>query len=78
MPLILALWGHNQVDLCEFKASLAYKASSRIAKTITQRNRKTNKQTKQKEGKHNRKLKGNILFTLGSFTMMAVVEYYFN
>ena len=35
-------------DLCEFEASLVYKASSRTAKTVLQRNpvSKTNKQTK--------------------------------
>ena len=30
-PLILALGRQRQVDLCEFKASLVYRASSRTA-----------------------------------------------
>jgi len=33
MPLIPALRRKRQVDLCEFKASLVYKSSSRTAKT---------------------------------------------
>ena len=36
--LILALGRQRQVDLCEFKASLVYKASSRTVRTVTQRN----------------------------------------
>jgi hypothetical protein len=47
----------RQVDLCEFKASLVYRASSRTAKA-TQRNplSKTNKQTnKTKEEREKRK-----------------------
>jgi hypothetical protein len=37
MPLVLALGRQRQEDLCEFKASLVYRASSRIARA-TQRN----------------------------------------
>ena len=37
MPLISALGRLGQADLCEFETSLVYKASSRIARTITQR-----------------------------------------
>jgi hypothetical protein len=37
MPLILALWRHRQADHCELEASLAYRESSRIART-SQRN----------------------------------------
>ena len=46
MHLISALGRQRQVDLCEFKSSLVYKASSRIARA-TQRNpvSKINKQT---------------------------------
>ena len=36
-PLILILWRQRQADLCEFKASLVYRASSRTARA-TQRN----------------------------------------
>ena len=38
MPLIPALGRQKQVDLSEFKASLVYKVSSRLARTVTQRN----------------------------------------
>ena len=37
IPLIPALGSQKQVDLCEFKASLIYRTSSRISR-ITQRN----------------------------------------
>jgi hypothetical protein len=46
-PLIPALRRQKQVDLCEFKVNLVYRAISRIART-TQRNlisKQTNKQT---------------------------------
>jgi hypothetical protein len=37
-PLVLALggwgWGQRQVNICEFKASLAYKASSRTQRNL--------------------------------------------
>jgi hypothetical protein len=38
IPLIPALQRQRQVDLCDFKANLVYKVSSRTAKAITQRN----------------------------------------
>ena len=38
MPLIPAFGRLRQVDLCEFKASLVYRVSSRTARTVTQRN----------------------------------------
>ena len=38
VPLIPALGRQRQVDLCEFKASLVYRESSRTARTVTQRN----------------------------------------
>ena len=38
MSLIPALRRQRQVDLSEFEASLVYKMSSRIAKTVSQRN----------------------------------------
>ena len=38
MPLIPALRRQIQADLYEFKASLLYKASSRTARAVTQRN----------------------------------------
>ena len=38
MPLIPALGRQRQVDLCEFKANLVYKTSSRTAARATQRN----------------------------------------
>ena len=36
--MIPALRRQRQVDLCEFEASLVYKASSRTARAVTQRN----------------------------------------
>ena len=36
--MIPALGRQRQVDLCEFKDSLTYKVSSRIARVVTQRN----------------------------------------
>ena len=38
MPLIVAHGRQRQADLSEFEASLGYKVSSRIARTVTQRN----------------------------------------
>ena len=39
------------IDLCEFEASMAYRASSRTARTITQRNQKKKKKKKKKKRK---------------------------
>ena len=36
--LVPALRRQRQTDLCEFEASLAYKVSSRTARTVTQKN----------------------------------------
>jgi hypothetical protein len=53
MPLIPALRRQGQEDLCEFKASLVYRASTRTA-GATQRTpaleKQTNKQTKTQKG----------------------------
>ena len=38
MPLIPAFGRQRQVDVCEFKVSLVYRAISRTARTVTQRN----------------------------------------
>jgi hypothetical protein len=38
MPLIQALGRQRQVNLCELEASLVYRASSKTARTVTQRN----------------------------------------
>jgi hypothetical protein len=38
MPLSPALGRQRQLDLCEFKASLVYRVSSRIVRAVTQRN----------------------------------------
>jgi hypothetical protein len=53
MPLILEFGRQKQVDLCEFRASLAYRVNSRTART-TQRNsvlkiQKGGKNRKEKE-----------------------------
>jgi hypothetical protein len=45
MPLIPAFRRQRQVDLCEFKASLVYRASSRTARA-TQRNPVSKKKKK--------------------------------
>ena len=46
MPLIITvLQRQRPVDLSDFEASLVYKASSRTARTVTQRNPPSNKQT---------------------------------
>ena len=47
MPLISALGIQEQVDLCEFKAILVYRRSSRTARAITQRNLVLKNKTKQ-------------------------------
>ena len=39
MPLIPALWRQRQVDLCEFEASLVYRASSRTNSKATEKPR---------------------------------------
>jgi hypothetical protein len=52
MPLIPVLGRQRQTDLCEFKASLIYRLSSRIARA-TQRNPVSNK-TKQNKTKQNK------------------------
>jgi hypothetical protein len=46
MPLIPALGRQRQVDHCEFKASLVYRMSSKIAR-VTQRNPVLKNKTKQ-------------------------------
>ena len=54
MPLIPALLKQRQETLCEFKASLVYRASSRLARAVTHRNpvlknQKTNKRERERE-----------------------------
>ena len=49
-PLIPALGKQRQVDLCEFEASLVYRASSRTARAI-QRNPVSKKQNKANNNK---------------------------
>ena len=34
----LSIWESESVDVCEFKASMVYKVSSRTARAVTQRN----------------------------------------
>ena len=48
-PLIPALGRQRQADLCELEASLVYRANSRIARAITQRNPVLKNKTKQKQ-----------------------------
>jgi hypothetical protein len=56
MSLTPAIGRKRQVDLCEFKASLIYKASFRIAKA-TQRNHVL----KKKKGKEKKILEGSYV-----------------
>jgi hypothetical protein len=49
-----ALGRQRQVDLCEFKASLVYRVSSRTARETLYQNKQTDKQ-KQKENKQTNK-----------------------
>ena len=60
MSLIPALRRQRRADLCEFEASLAYKASSRTAGTVTQRNPVLKNQNKKerKEGRKERRKEG--------------------
>ena len=48
-PLVPVLGKQRQADLCEFKASLVYRASSWIAKAAKQRNPVLKKQNKTKQ-----------------------------
>ena len=54
MPLISAFRRQRQADLCEFEASLVYRASSRTARD-TQRNPASKKRKRNKERKKERK-----------------------
>lgn len=49
--LIPALWSERQVDICEFKTSLVYVASSRLVKAIYIAILKQNKEQKTKNKK---------------------------
>ena len=70
MPLIPALGRQRQVDLCEFKASLVYRASSRTARAVTQRN----PVSKNKRKKKKRKEKYSIfLIQKGKTLVMAII-----
>jgi hypothetical protein len=52
-PLVPALWRQKQMDLCEFKASLVYRASSRHPRPHSEiLSQKTNKQTNKKSVKY--------------------------
>lgn len=55
-PLVLALGRQTQscTDLCEFKASLVYRVSSRKAKGYLLSNNKTNEQGGGEKGKKNK------------------------
>jgi hypothetical protein len=60
MPLILALRRQSQADLCEFKASLVYRVSSKTVRA-TQRNPVSI--TKQNNNNNNKTLIVNINYT---------------
>ena len=55
MPLIPALGRQRQIDLCEFEASLVYKASSRTARAVTTKNPVSKNKTKE-GGEHRQKI----------------------
>jgi hypothetical protein len=49
--LVLALGRQRKSDLCEFKASLVYRASSKTARAVTQRNLVATKQNNNNNNK---------------------------
>ena len=55
-PFNPSTWEQRQGELCEFKASLVYKESSRLARAVTQRNPISKSKNKQK-GKERKKEK---------------------
>ena len=58
MSLIPAPERQRQVDLCEFEASLVYKASSRTGRTVTQRSPIT-REKKKEERKKRKEISNN-------------------
>jgi hypothetical protein len=58
MPLILVLRRQREADLCEFKASLIYKTSSRTTRAVTHRN------AVMKNNKNNNNNNKNVHFLL--------------
>ena len=76
--LIPALRRQRQEDLCEFKACLVYRASSRTAKAVTQRTlswkNQNEKKTKQKQDKV--KIFGRICFEMFSGEMWKSLVYF--
>jgi hypothetical protein len=75
-PLIPALGGRDR-QIFEFKASLVYKVSSRIARAI-QRNpvSKTNKQTNKQTNKHKKFCFSYYRMTIGSDNALYISEYW--
>ena len=71
MPLILAFWRQRQVYLCEFEASLVYTVGSRIARA-PQRNRVTEKLTKNKTKKFGLKKKKPHLFCVSDMVWIKL------
>jgi hypothetical protein len=72
MPLILTLRRQRLVDLCEFKASLVYRASSRTARLYKETlfQRKEKKKTKQKQTKKKKTQKYHVAMCYGLITSM--------
>ncbi|EGW12670.1 hypothetical protein I79_021887 [Cricetulus griseus] len=52
MPLIPALRRQRQADLCEFEASLVYRASARIGSKTSKRNPVSGRKTKENKKKN--------------------------
>ena len=63
MPLIPAFGRQRQVDVCEFKASLVYRVSSRTTRATWRnpvlKNKQTNKKTKTNK-KNRKEVKGGL------------------
>jgi hypothetical protein len=64
-PLIPALRMQRQVDLCEFEASLVYRASSKTAWAVTQSNPVSN--LKKKKVQTNKPKKKCVVLMMMSF-----------
>ena len=78
MLLIPALGRQRQADLYEFEASLVYRASSRTARSVTQRNPALKKETtkikgifekKRKEEKENDRNSAETVFQILEFDL---------
>ena len=59
--MILGLSGQRQAHLCEFEASLVYRASSRTARAVTERNPVSKQNNNKNKQQHQQRIgKGHI------------------